>query len=231
MRLIGRRLLSPTVVLATLLFTPVSISAQTRTIDAVVDLSPGPATSHIAPLTIDGIREALLLASDESAARRFLKTYVIWTHAGWGDGPLIGSFSTPFSRVVRAALNARAAGRTLTAEEIPASLLAPEVQVIAMAQPASGVAGRSNVERIVFVRRLRTSEELIEPLRIVPFTQRYQDADAGSVTNAAVMAVFPLEALAAATEIRVQFDRTARGSSAMATCQSCVMPLRSGSIR
>ena len=71
---------------------------------------------------------------------------------------------------------------------------------------------------------------VIEPIRMVPFTQRYRDASVGPVTNAAVMAVFPLEALAA-TEIRVQFDRTARGSSAMATCQSCVMPLRSDSIR
>jgi hypothetical protein len=195
-----------------------------------VDLSPGVAASH-APLTTDGIREALLLASDEAAARRFLKTYVIWTHAGWGDGPLIGSFSTPFSRVVRAALNARAAGRTLAPEDIPAALLAPEIQVIAMSQPASGVPERSNVERIVFVRRQRTGEELIEPVRMVPFTQRYQDATSGAVTNAAVMAVFPLEALTSATEIRVQFDRTARGSSAMATCQSCVMPIRSDSIR
>jgi hypothetical protein len=40
----------------------------------------------------------------------FLDAYVVQTRAGWGNGPLIGSFSTPFARVVHAALAARKKG-------------------------------------------------------------------------------------------------------------------------
>jgi hypothetical protein len=219
-------LLCPTLVAAQ---TP---SAQTGSVQAVVDVTV-PSGTHIGPLTRDDVRAAIRLASEEPAARRFLRSYVIWTRAGWGDGPLIGSFSTPFSRVVRAALNARAAGRTLTPEEVPPSLLVPEVQVIAMSQLASDVdLERSRVERIVFVRRDdEGTERVVEPLRTRPFTQHGNDAVVGPFTNAALIATFPLDVLTSATEIRVQFDRTALGSTASSTCRTCVMQLESASIR
>jgi hypothetical protein len=233
MRLIGRTFLPPAVLLAALLLIPAGAFAQSGTHEAVVDLSARAAAGRFAPLGPDGIRDALRLASDETAARKVLGSYVIWTRAGWGDGPLIGSFSTPFSRVVRAALKARASGRTLTAADIPPSLLAPEVQVIAMSQLANGTdLERSRVQRIVFVQRGHSGdEEVIEPLKVVPFTQHGVDAVVGPLTNAAVIATFPLDALAAATEIRVQFDRAAVGSTAMSMCQTCVMRLESETIR
>jgi hypothetical protein len=221
------------VALATLVLTPLGARAQTGTMssEVAVDFSSRLADGRFAPLTTDGIRQAIELASDEEAAHRFLKSYVIWFRAGWGDGPLIGSFSTPFSRVVRGALNARAAGRTISVEDVPAAWIAPEVQVIAMSQAATD-ADRSHVQRVVFVGRQPAGDEVvIEPIKMVPFTQRYRDPGVGAVTNAAVIAVFPLEALANVTAVRVQFDHVARGSNAMSTCQSCLVPIQIAAIR
>jgi hypothetical protein len=70
----------------------------------------GAAQQVIVTMTPESVDEAIRLAADEKATAMFLDAYVVQTRAGWGNGPLIGSFSTPFARVVHAALAARKKG-------------------------------------------------------------------------------------------------------------------------
>jgi hypothetical protein len=91
-------------------------------------------TARYIDSTPEHVEEALRLAADEKAAARFLNGYVVQTRAGWGNGPLIGSFSTPFSRVVQAALSARRRAAPFVRGDVPAELLAPEFHVVATTQ-------------------------------------------------------------------------------------------------
>jgi hypothetical protein len=67
------------------------------------------------------------------------RTYVVQTRAGWGNGPRIGSFSTPFARVVQAALAARKKGNFARLPDVTPDLTAPELHVIALAQTAAKI--------------------------------------------------------------------------------------------
>jgi hypothetical protein len=80
--------------------------------------------------------EAIRLAADAKMSARFLDAYGVQTRAGWGNGPLIGSFSTPFSRVVQAAAAARRRATPFGIEDIPLELLVPELHVVATSQRA-----------------------------------------------------------------------------------------------
>jgi hypothetical protein len=70
----------------------------------------------VVAMTPESIDEAIQPAADEKATVKFLDAYVVQTRAGWGNGPLIGRFSTPFARVVQAAL---AAPRRATLSRLP----------------------------------------------------------------------------------------------------------------
>jgi hypothetical protein len=72
----------------------------------------------VVAMTPESIDEAIQLAADEKATVKFLDAYVVQTRAGWGHGPLIGSFSTPFARVVQAALAARKRGSSFATAEV-----------------------------------------------------------------------------------------------------------------
>jgi hypothetical protein len=75
-------------------------------------------------MTPESVDEVIRLAADEKATSRLLDAYVVQTRAGWGNGPLIGSFSTPFARVVQAAVAARKKGNAFAPADVtPDSLL------------------------------------------------------------------------------------------------------------
>ena len=73
-------------------------------------------------MTPESVDEAIRLAADDKATARFLGAYVVQTRAGWGNGPLIGSFSTPFARVVQAALAARKKGSPFATADVTPDL-------------------------------------------------------------------------------------------------------------
>jgi hypothetical protein len=76
-------------------------------------------------------------SSTSPATAKFLYAYVVQTRAGWGNGPLIGSFSTPFERVVQAAIAARKNGGPFATVDATPDLTAPELHGIALAQTAA----------------------------------------------------------------------------------------------
>jgi hypothetical protein len=91
---------------------------------------------QIIELTGAAIDDAIRIGTDDAATRKFLAPFQLQSHAGWGDGPMLGSFSTPFSRVVQAAAVARKEGRTFSATDVSPALVEPQLQVIAISQPA-----------------------------------------------------------------------------------------------
>ena len=88
-------------------------------------------------MTPERVDEAIRLAADEKGTARLLDASVVQTRAGWGNGPLIGSFSTPFARIVQAAVAARKKGSAFAAGDVTRDLITPELHVIALAQPAA----------------------------------------------------------------------------------------------
>jgi hypothetical protein len=184
-------------------------------------------------MTPERIEEAIRLAADDKAAVRFLDAYVLQPRAGWGNGPLIGRFSTPFARLVQAALSARKRGSAFTSGDVTPDLIAPQLHIVATAQktPADDTLVATVQSVVLAPRGGKDPVGVIEPLRTVELTTDYQNLTGTTFTGAGIVAIFPLTALTASSEIRVVFDRTARGSSALSNCRECVVPLSLARIR
>jgi len=187
----------------------------------------------IVTMTPESVDEAIRLAADEKATARLLDAYVVQTRAGWGNGPLIGSFSTPFARVVQAALAARKKGSAFAAGDVTPDLIAPELHVIALAQTAASDDGMiATVLSVVLGRRgSKDPADVIQPLRTTELTAQYQSLVGTAFKGTGVVAVFSLSALVPDSEIRVVFDRTARGFSGLAMCRECTVPMNVNRIR
>ena len=183
-------------------------------------------------ITPEQIDEAIQLASDERAAQRFLATFVVQSHAGWGNGPLIGMFSTPFSRVVAAAAAARKRDQPFGRSNVTPDMTASELHIVVFSVAAVGDGDLATVDTVRVrpragphngddIRRIRV-EDLLEPYR-----KLYNIGMEGR----GIIAVFPLSAALAKNEIVVVFDRTARGASALSQCKECVVPFPSSGVR
>jgi len=93
-----------------------------------------------------------------------------------GNGPLIGSFSTPFARVVQAALAARKKGNSFAPADVTPDLTAPELHVIALAQTAATDDGMvATVLSVMLARRgSKDPADVIQPLKTNELTAQYQ---------------------------------------------------------
>lgn len=176
-------------------------------------------------MTTERIDEAIQLTSDDKTARRFLESYVLQSRAGWGDGPLMGSFSTPFSRVVQAALTARKAGTSFTVSHVTPEVIAPELHVIVVSETAAIDDTAPAIVRTIAVapRGSKNVDQRIEPLKRMALTKDYRDRYGVTMAGAGILVTFPLSVVSAAHEIVVEFDRTARGSTAMSACKECIV--------
>ena len=185
----------------------------------------------VTEMSSKNVEAALQLAGDEKMARRFLSMYVVQSRAGWGNGPLLGSFSTPFARVVEAALAARKTGKPLAPSDVTSEMFAPELHVIAMSQQAAlDDASVAAVQSIAIVDRGNSnSGAASQSLRQVE--QEYKDRYGIESVQRGVIAVFPLSVLKAGREIRVSFDKIAKASNALAACKDCVVTLPNKGIR
>ena len=186
----------------------------------------------VTEMSSKNIEQAIQLAGDEKMARRFLSLYVVQSRAGWGNGPLLGTFSTPFARVVQAALAAHKTGKTLAASDVTSEMIAPELHVIAMSQQAALDDSVAAVQSVVIVDRGdRNSATATQSLRQVELTKEYKDLYGIESVQRGVVAVFPLSVLKPGREIRVSFDKVAKASNALATCKDCVVTLLNTGLR
>jgi hypothetical protein len=152
----------------------------------------GAAQQVIVTMTPESVDEAIRLAADEKSTARFLDAYVVQTRAGWGNGPLIGSFSTPFARVVQAALAARKRGSPFATADVTPDLTAPELHVIALAQNAATDDGMvATVLSVVLARReSKDPADVIQPLKMTELTAQYQNLAGTAFKGTGVVAVF-----------------------------------------
>lgn len=195
----------------------------------VINANPQPPDS----LSDAQIDEALRLARDEKAAQTLLNLYVLQTRTGIGNGPVAGRLSTPFSRVVLAAVAAVNAGQTLGRDDVPSDLLFPEVLVIATAQPAADADNTlANVVDITIAKRIGTElVDVLLPLRVRAPTSQERKLYGTDKTAEAKVAVFSLEALAPIFDVqtpvvvRVSFDRVAKGTTPLTGCKDCVVAI------
>jgi hypothetical protein len=184
----------------------------------------------LAPADIDS---AIQLADDEQALRKFLDMYVIQLRAGWGTGPLIGVFTTPFSRVARAAAAARKNGEAFSASDVTADMAAPEVHVIATEQPlAPGENELASIEAVfVAPQATRDTAGSMKPIKTSDLKSEYQRLYGLTFDKTGVVAVFPLEVVSRPSWIHVTFSRVVRSSAAVSACKECAVPLPTAGIR
>lgn len=134
-------------------------------------------------------------------------------------------FSTPFSRVVQAALSARKAGASFTVSDVTSELTAPELHVIVVSETAATDDTAPAIVRTVAIapRGSKNVGERIEPLKRVALTREYRDRYGMTMEGIGILLTFPLNVVSAGNEIVVEFDRTARGSTAMSACTECTV--------
>jgi hypothetical protein len=187
----------------------------------------------VAPITDRDISDALRLAEDDKAAIRFLASYELQIRAGWGNGPFIGTLTTPFARVVRAALAAHKKGQTFGADDVSADLVLPELHVIAYSQrSAYDQPLAAEVFSVALAPRgNRDLGAVIQPLRKEELTSEYVDRYGLESGGPGAIAIFPLAAVRGDLEVRVLFDRAAKGSSPLANCRECIVPIDMRKIR
>ena len=203
---------------------PSVVRALLRSAVAALSLTvAAPSDQEIAP---EQLAEAIRLAADGKAADRFLDAYVVQPRAGWGNGPLIGVFSTPFARVVRTALAARRQNAAFDVADISTELLAPELLIVAVSQKGwPDETMTATVQSVTLIRADPTNEVVTEPSRKTDLTPEDRTFYGIRGSEPGVVAHFPMSALTPGIAIRVTFDQTARGISGSATCRQCVVPI------
>jgi hypothetical protein len=173
------------------------------------------------------VEEAIRLATDETAAHRFLDAFVIQSRAGWGNGPRLGVVTTPFARVVQTTLLTRKQGLTLTARDVSLDLIGPELHVVIVAQPAAlGDLEPASVRSVAMVGgRGVNPGDVVLPTKTDDLTDEYRRLTGTSLKGAGIVARFPLDTLTTGVAVRVVFDRMAQGASPSSMCRECTVPL------
>jgi hypothetical protein len=141
----------------------------------------------------------------------------------WGDGPVLGYFTTPYSRVALAAALARKHGKPYTAADVTPDMLRPELHVYARAQAVYGNKNRiANVTKVVVMPyQSRDPSAAIQPTGTPDVTEDHWHLMGAVAKGRNMMAVFPLSVLSENNEIRVVFDRHVPGTSEIKGCTDC----------
>jgi len=186
-----------------------------------------------AALSDRDIDAALRIASDERAATAFLNTHRLQAHSGTDSGPMLGWLSTPFSRIVLAALAARKGGQTIGRDDIAADPFFCEFAVIATPQPAANRRAVAHITEIAVETRVGTEvTDMLLPMRMRPATALERKLHGMESVSDAVVAVFSLDAVAPMFEgrdphvvVRVTFDKAAKGPTPLTACKDCLVSI------
>ena len=131
-----------------------------------------------------------------------------------------------------AALAARRRDTPFGAADVAPDIISPELHVIATAQEAALDSATIASVRSVVVKA-RGNKDLSQATRPVRTagTTEYKSVYGLEYKRPGVIAVFPLDVVVPGNEIHVGCDRIAKGSSALTTCQECVVPFPISKIR
>ena len=141
----------------------------------------------------------------------------------WGDGPVLGYFTTPYSSVALAAALDRKRDTPFTPADVTPDMLRPELHVYATSQAVYGNKNRIANVKTVAVRPYQSKDRTaaLQPARTEAGTDDVWNLMGAPANGRKMMAVFPLSALNEANEIRVVFDRHVPGSSEIKGCTDC----------
>lgn len=150
-------------------------------------------------------------------------TYKLQERSGWGNGPVIGYFTTPYSRVALAAAAARKCYKTFTSADVTPEMLLPELHVYAVSQAIEGKMNAiANVEAVVIMPyKSKERPAAVQPIRTTELTEEYRNLMGAVASGRSLLAIFPLSVLDEKNELRVVFDRYVPGSSAVKGCADC----------
>ena len=159
----------------------------------------------------------------EASAKGGSGLYILQERTIWGDGPALGYFTTPFSRVALAAALARKAGKPFAPADVTPDMLLPELHVYATSQAIYGNMNRiANVKVVIILPEgSKDRSAAIQPTRITDVAEELWSVMGPRTRGRSVMAVFPLSALNENNELRVEFDRHVPGSSGIKGCTEC----------
>jgi len=152
--------------------------------------------------------EPWIAAAVEAGQRGKVPNTKLVHPAGMNSGRvLIGSFSTPFTRVTAAAAAAKRNYKTFTVADVTPDLIAPELHVYALSRPWGLEAAR--IEAVVITPAKGKDEEkrarAIQPLRLEPTPTAFRSLLGVEFEGEHMLAVFPLSALSEANEVHIVY--------------------------
>jgi hypothetical protein len=158
--------------------------------------------------------------------------YKLQECSGWGNGPLLGYFTTPYSRIVLAAAAARKRYKTFTSADVTADMLAPELHVYAISHAIDGMKEIANVEAVVVMPyKSKDRSAVVLPTSTTALTEEYRNLMGAVANGRSIMAVFPLSVLDENNELRVVFDRHVPGASMLKGCTDCGVRFKLDKVR
>ena len=112
----------------------------------------------------------------------------------WGDGPVLGYFTTPYSSVALAAALARKRDTPFTPADVTPDMLRPELHVYATSQAVYGNKNRIANVKTVAVRPYQSKDRTaaLQPARTEAGTDDVWNLMGAPANGRNMMAVFPL---------------------------------------
>jgi len=122
----------------------------------------------------------------------------------------LGYLSTPFSRIALVAEHYRRQFLPFTAASVPPELLAPEAWLYVFPDNAIGIRPGPDVREpktvVITPRKAGGDVTAHHPLRTMPFSEVYRAMFRAKFDGQGLIAMFPLELLNDANEIRIVYD-------------------------
>ncbi len=181
----------------------------------------------VTTMTPSLVEEAMTIAADVKKAEKFLDAYVLKNRSG-----VIGVFTTPFSRVVRAAVESRKKYKPFSATDVTPEMVAPDVQVIAPSRPSMRDEKKiANVVAVVVLPRgLKDPGAAIQARTTEEMTETFKNLHGATFEGRGVVATFPLSVVTKENDVRVVFDN-AVGPGLIQSCTDCSAELKLDKIR
>jgi hypothetical protein len=141
----------------------------------------------------------------------------------------VGCFTTPYSRVALAANMAREKLETFDAEHLPAEMLAPELHVHAFPRTEAGVISVQKV--LVMPRKSKDPAQAVQPTRTEDAVAMYRNLMGAQFEGKGLTAVFPLEVLSDANDVRIVYEAPACSQGFGGSTSTCAADFKIKGVR
>lgn len=195
---------------------------------SVLLYGPSARAQVLAALTPAQIAEAIALGAKVGEAKKFLREYRLRTRGFGSNGPTVGMFTTPFSRVVALSLAAHERYAPFSPEDIDAAVLEPTIEVHAW--PAVVSERRSDsiasVMAIVIMPDNAKDRSLaIQPLRTEHAVTTFSNLFGARRDGEGLMAVFPIAEFKQGRDLHIVFDQKIN-TVGVAYCDDCKIDIQ-----